>query len=141
MPIKPFVVLSVEDDEDDQFLLQASFAEKDRLFELKMVSNAHQAYELLFEEEMWPAIILLDINMPGLNGLGLLEKIRNDPRLKKLPVLMLTTSDAESHVNLAYHLGVNGYVVKPDSYKKLENFWDSVESFWLQSTRLPSQPE
>lgn len=136
-----FLIVSAEDDEDDRYLLQESFEQAPRNFSLVFAHNGDEAWQLLTQDSVWPSLLLLDINMPGLNGLALLERIRNDEKLRTLPVLILTTSDDEKVVEKAYRLGVNGYVVKPSQFEQLEHFWISVESFWLKSTQLPTKPE
>lgn len=103
-----FLIVSAEDDEDDRYLLQESFEQAPRNFSLVFAHNGDEAWQLLTQDSVWPSLLLLDINMPGLNGLALLERIRNDEKLRTLPVLILTTSDDEKVVEKAYRLGVNG---------------------------------
>ncbi|OZI09468.1 hypothetical protein BWI93_03950 [Siphonobacter sp. BAB-5385] len=135
-----FLIVSAEDDEDDRFLLRESFNEAPRNFVLEFVNNGEEAWQLLTQAGTWPSLLLLDINMPGLTGLSLLERIRKDEQLKTLPVLILTTSEDSKVIQTAYRLGVNGYVVKPSHYVELKDFWDSVQKFWLQTTHLPQKP-
>ena len=140
MPRSSFLIVSAEDDEDDRFLLKESFDESPRNFTLEFANNGEEAWELLTQVGKWPSLLLLDINMPGLNGMALLERIRKDEKLKTLPILMLTTSDDQVIIDRAYRLGANGYVVKPSSFEDLKHFWSSVQSFWLQATHLPDKP-
>lgn len=140
MPRTAFLIVSAEDDEDDRFLLRESFDESPRNFTLEFANNGEEAWQLLTGAGKWPSLLLLDINMPGLNGLSLLERIRNDEKLKTLPILMLTTSEDQTVIDKAYRLGANGYVVKPSSYEDLKYFWNSVQTFWLQTTHLPDMP-
>ncbi len=136
-----FLIVSAEDDEDDRFLLKESFEASPRNFTLVFAQTGDEAWDLLKHAGVWPSLLLLDINMPGLNGLSLLERIRKDEQLKTLPILILTTSEDQKIIDKAYELGVNGYVVKPSQFEQLEHFWNSVESFWFQTTQLPSKPE
>jgi CheY-like chemotaxis protein len=85
-----------------------------------------------------PDLILLDLNMPRMNGLELLEELKRDPGLRMIPVNILTTSDAGSDITTSYDRGANAYLVKPDSYSDFKILLAELVSFWLERSRLPS---
>jgi CheY-like chemotaxis protein len=85
-----------------------------------------------------PDLILLDLNMPRMNGLELLEEIKRDPRLRMIPVNILTTSDASSDIDNSYERGANAYLVKPDGFGDFKKLLAELVNFWLERTRLPS---
>ncbi|MDQ1090113.1 MULTISPECIES: response regulator [unclassified Siphonobacter] len=136
---KPLVILVVEDDEDDRELLQIAFNEGDYKGELFFANDGEHAWQLLNDGSVEPSLLLLDINMPRLNGMELLEKLKSTLRFKALPVLMFTTSSNEGMVRKAYELGANSYVVKPQNFQRLSEIWDQVYSYWTQMIQLPSR--
>ncbi len=127
----------VEDDEDDRELLQIAFNEGDYKGELVFANDGEHAWQLLKNGEVDPSLLLLDINMPRLNGMEFLERIKSSPEFKALPILMFTTSSNESMIRQAYELGANSYVVKPQNFQRLTEIWDQVYSYWTQMIQLP----
>ncbi|PCI92904.1 two-component system response regulator [Candidatus Aerophobetes bacterium] len=84
-----------------------------------------------------PGIILLDLNMPKVDGREALAKIKSDPKLKSIPVIVLTSSKAEEDIAKAHDLGVNSYIQKPVDNKGLETIFKSLEVYWFNTVRLP----
>jgi CheY-like chemotaxis protein len=84
-----------------------------------------------------PSLILLDLNMPKKDGREALKEIKNNPELRSIPVIILTTSKATEDVNLCYGLGANGYIVKPNSFSELANTLKILTKFWLDVVTLP----
>ncbi len=82
---------------------------------------------------------MLDLNLPGLSGLEVLSAIKNDNRLKSIPVVILTTSDANTDISKSYELGVNCYVTKPIGLKEFVKIVNSIEDFWFTVVQLPDK--
>ena len=135
-------VMVVDDDELDRDLVGESFQEGKLVTELVMAEDGEQALDMLFQRNghadfQSPDIILLDLNMPKLNGLEVLEKIKKDPVLKVIPVVMLTSSRTDEEVLKSYGLGANCFLQKPLDPDKLTQVIRNFESFWLKLVRLP----
>lgn len=143
---RPLVeILLVEDSEPDILLTQEAFAEAQVRNRLHVARDGDEAIEFLRRQGEHagaprPDVILLDINMPRKNGLEVLAELKADPKLASIPVLMLTTSQAETDVTNAYARHASGYVIKPVGF---ENFLDAIrafENFWLTFVRFPPRP-
>ncbi|MBS3810074.1 MAG: response regulator [Desulfobacterales bacterium] len=130
------VVLVAEDDPDDRFLIQQAFHESGISGALHFVEDGQQLLDYLFRRARhpdaasfsWPACILLDLNMPRKNGRQALREIREDPELKGLQVVVLTTSASKEDKKFCYELGVSGYVTKPGSFGELMDFMKKIET-------------
>ena len=85
-----------------------------------------------------PSLILLDLNMPNVNGTEFLERLRDEPELNSIPVVILTTSDDERDIAASYALGANAYLVKPSAFDDLVSVAQIVKAHWLETVRLPS---
>lgn len=110
--------------------------------QLHHVTDGEQALQYLFNEEPYtnairPDLILLDINMPKLNGIEVLKKVRSTPHLSGIPVVMLTTSRSEEDVIKSYNLHANCYVSKPVDFSSFIEVVSSIEDFWFSVVRLP----
>ena len=142
MPNTTIEILLVEDSEPDILLTQEAFEDASVKNRLHVARDGEEALCFLkrqgtYQDAPRPDVILLDINMPRKNGLEVLQEIKADPELASIPVLMLTTSQAEDDVRNAYARHANGYVVKPVGF---ENFLDAIrafEHFWLTFVRFP----
>ncbi|MFC3860406.1 response regulator [Deinococcus antarcticus] len=142
MPNTTVEILLVEDSEPDILLTQEAFEDASVKNRLHVARDGEEALCFLKRQGTYqgaprPDVILLDINMPRKNGLEVLQEIKADPELASIPVLMLTTSQAEDDVRNAYARHANGYVVKPVGF---ENFLDAIrafEHFWLTFVRFP----
>lgn len=86
-----------------------------------------------------PDVILLDLNMPRMDGREALEQIKSDPTLRKIPVVVLTTSEADQDIVQTYDLGVNAFVTKPVTFDGLVNAIKVMSDFWFEIVRLPPQ--
>ena len=89
-------------------------------------------------EAVKPDIIFLDLNLPKMNGLEVLEKIKADNSLKSIPVVILTTSNSQEHIARSYHLSANCYVTKPVDFDNFLNVVKTIESFWFNVAKLPA---
>ena len=132
----PITILLVEDDEVDVMNIRRAFKKNKIDNPLHLAENGLEALEQLRGGAIVPKpkVILLDINMPKMNGIEFLREIRKDPELKSLSVFVMTTSNEDSDKIEAYDLNVAGYILKPlsfenfvDAVKKLSNFWSIIE--------------
>jgi CheY-like chemotaxis protein len=131
----------VEDNEGDILLTKEAFEECKVQSELSVARNGKEALDMLFKRPPFtnairPDLILLDINLPIFNGHEVLRQIKNDPNLKKIPVIMLTTSSNEKDLAQAYDNHCNSYVKKPLDIAEFLNAVLKIEEFWLQLTTL-----
>jgi CheY-like chemotaxis protein len=143
-PGEPIVILLVEDDPGDVVLVREAFDHDKVRNELRVASDGVYALEQLRDAERpVPDLILLDLNLPRMDGRELLEKIREDPRLTRIPVVVLTTSDAEADILRSYELHANAYVTKPVDLNRFLKVVREIDNFFVTVVKLPSrmQPE
>lgn len=141
MNLKLAHILLVEDNEGDILLTIEAFEESKLETHVSVARNGKEALDFLnkrgeFSNAQKPDLILLDINIPIFNGLEVLEEIKEDERLKKIPVIMLTTSSNQKDIDRAYKNYCNSYVKKP---LEMEEFMEAIlkiEEFWLQLSVL-----
>ena len=140
--MKPCILVA-EDDADDRFLLQNAFSDLKILDTVSFVNDGVELLEQLnhrladASRNPLPGLILLDLNMPRKDGRQVLAEIKNDPKLRFIPVLVFTTSSASGDIEEAYRLGANSYIVKPNDYAELADLVKIVSDFWLCSAKLP----
>lgn len=139
--MKPVHILLVEDNEGDIVLTLDAFEESKIRTNISVVKNGRDALDFLgkrgdYANESKPDLILLDINIPILNGHEVLSEIKQDPELKKIPVIMLTTSSNQKDINLAYENHTNSYVTKPIEMEDFLKAILRIEEFWLQLSKL-----
>ena len=137
-----YPILLVEDNPDDVLITQRAFKKGMIKNKLYTVENGIEALKFLHKEEEYsdapvPALILLDINMPLMNGFQVLEKIKNDDELQKIPVIMPTTSERDSDIEKAYSLGCNSYIVKPVNFQKFLEVVVNAQEYWLKISKIP----
>ena len=138
-------ILLVEDDPNDALLVTKAFQKTLAGIPLHAVVNGQEAVNYLKGEGLYadrarypfPDIVLLDLKMPLMNGFDVLRWIRQQPRLKRLPVIVLTGSVQDSDARLAYEVGANSYVIKPTDFNRLLETMKILGSFWLGGTKLP----
>lgn len=140
--VKPVEVLLVEDDPGDVELTQEAMAESKLVAKLHVVENGVEALAFLRSEEPYtgqkrPDLILLDLNMPKMDGRTLLRELKADERLKLIPVVILTTSKAEEDIIKSYGLGANCYITKPVGLDQFTTVVSSIEDFWFTVVKLP----
>jgi len=138
---KPVHILLVEDNEGDILLTKEAFEECQVKTNISVAKNGQEALDFLYKKGTFktaekPDLILLDINIPIYNGHEVLEKIKNDVVLKKIPVIMLTTSSSKKDINKSYENYCNSYVEKPLNISEFLNAILKIEQFWLQLTTL-----
>ena len=135
-------ILLVEDNEGDILLTLEAFKELKVKNNVTVVKDGVEAIEFLKKEGPYldgtvPHLILLDINMPRLNGIEVLEFIKKDEKLKKIPVVMLTTSSSESDIAECYDKAANCFITKPLDFGKFLSVVEGIESFWFTIAKLP----
>lgn len=143
--LKVIRILMAEDNDMDVFLVRAAFEQGRLAVHLDVTENGVDALAFLrgegpYVEAQRPDLVMLDINMPRMDGLSTLKAIREDPALRMLPVIMLTTSDAESDVLRRNENFANAYIVKPISMDSFFSVVRTFEQFWFSVVRLP-RPE
>lgn len=141
--MNPYILVA-DDDADDRFLLENAFKEEKITNAVLYFKDGVELIDHLTrkvtetEEELTiPGLILLDLNMPRKDGRQVLKEIKNNPRLRFIPVLVFTTSEAEKDIEESYQLGANSYIVKPNDYTKLTDLIKAIRDFWLGSVTLP----
>lgn len=136
--LKP--ILLVEDDDTDALIARQAFKDIEVANEVVHKVDGEYALEYLRDESnKKPGIILLDLNMPRMNGFELLKIIKADAELKKIPVVILTTSNMKQDISESFKLGVAGYIVKPLNYKQLLEAIKTINQYWDLS-KLPNKP-
>ncbi len=142
--MRPIEILLVEDNQGDIRLTQEAFKEGKVLNNMSVVEDGEQAILYLrkqgkFVDAVIPDIILLDLNLPKKDGRQVLHEIKTEPHLKRIPVIILTTSAAEQDILEAYDNNANCYIRKPVDLNKFIEVVQKVEDFWLTIVKLPSQ--
>ncbi len=130
-------VLFVDDDPDHAVLITRAIKESDKTAEIQTASDGTEALALLRSAEDAPDLVLLDINMPGLSGLDVLARIKEDAALRRLPVVMLTSSELSSDIARAYELGASGYISKPSLVHDLRAVLGNTLLYWSAMKRAP----
>ncbi len=144
MKKEPVVILLADDDPDDRELTQRALQRSRVRNTVHCVEDGEELLEYLRREGRFadsdaprPGLILLDLNMPRMDGREALEQIKKDPKLRKIPVVVLTTSDAEQDIVRSYDLGVNAFVTKPVTFEGLADVIRVMSDFWFEIVRLP----
>lgn len=145
--VREIVVLMADDDEDDRLLAQDALRESGSPHDLRFVSDGVELFEYLEERGAYadpqsaprPDIILLDLNMPRLDGREALRVLKLDPRWRRTPVVVLTTSKAEEDVLRSYDLGANSYIPKPVTFEGLVEVMRNLARYWSDTVQLPPE--
>ena len=141
MLMRKFSILIAEDDPDDRFLLKKAFEENKAEETIVFVENGIKVLEYLKEirqsNHAYPNLIILDLNMPFKNGKDVLQELKEDSALKKIPVIIFSTSSNETVIDKCYQLGANTYIIKPISFEQLLKVVERLKSYWLQTASLP----
>ncbi|MBE9161015.1 MULTISPECIES: response regulator [Microcoleaceae] len=142
---KSFTLLIANDDEDTRFLMQEAMREVRLTIKIKFVENGEQVLDYLYGRgeyagiSNWhqPDLILLDLNMPRLDGRETLTSIRADPDLQQIPVVILTTSHRSGDILLCYSLGANSFISKPVTFEGLVEVMKTLCKYWFEIVSLP----
>lgn len=140
--IKPIDILLVEDSPADVDLTREALSDAKVFNELHVVDDGVQALAFLHREGAYadaprPDLILLDLNLPKKDGREVLAEIKQDPSLRRIPVVILTTSEAEQDILKSYDLHANCYITKPVDLEQFVTVVQSIENFWLMIVKLP----
>jgi len=142
---QPVNILLIEDDEGDIRLAKEALKEGKILNRLFIVEDGVEALDFLYRRGKYadpsksprPGLILLDLNLPKMNGLDVLRSIKSDPELRRIPVIILTTSKEEEDIIKSYDLDANSYITKPVDHEKFIEAVHSLRHYWLTVVTLP----
>ena len=142
---KMITIVLADDDADDRKLTEDAFAENRLVNQLHFVEDGEELMDYLhrrgkyepLRSEPLPGLILLDLNMPRKDGREALKEIKADPELRRIPIVVLTTSKAEEDIVRTYDLGVNSYVTKPVTFKSLVELVKVLGRYWFEVVELP----
>ena len=143
--LEPITILIADDDPDDRLLVEDAFEEVQLENAFAFVEDGEQLMDYLHQRGAYrelagsppPGLILLDLNMPKKDGRQALREIKEDPDLRSIPVVILTTSQAEEDILRSYNLGANSFIVKPVTFDKLVDIIHKVTNYWFQIVRRP----
>ncbi len=136
--VEPIHILLVEDNPGDARLAVEALTEGKITNNISVVQDGVEAIDFLRDEKnQRPDLIFLDLNLPKMNGKEVLAIIKNDQKLKRIPVIILTTSDADQDISATYDLQANCYITKPVGFDQFIEVIQSVENFWLSVVKLP----
>ncbi|WP_026736528.1 response regulator [Fischerella sp. PCC 9605] len=138
-------ILMADDDEDDCMLAREALAESRLANDLHIVRNGEELMDYLYQRGRYadpkssprPGLILLDLNMPKKDGREALKEIKNDPELRQIPVVVLTTSKAEEDIYRTYDLGANSFIIKPMTFAALVEVMRTIGKYWFEIVELP----
>lgn len=138
----PIEILLAEDNGDDILIIQEALGESKLLNLVKVVWDGEQALAYLrregeFKNSHLPGLVLLDINMPKKNGLEALQEIKNDPKLRHLPVVMMTVSERDEDIVKSFSYGACSYIKKPVDFEKLKEVVKNFELYWTLVSKIP----
>ncbi|HVV01983.1 MAG TPA: response regulator [Verrucomicrobiae bacterium] len=144
-PVKPNVIVMAEDDIDDQLLVKEALAECNWDADLRFVENGEELLDYLLHRGKYeatnasprPGLILLDLNMPRKDGRSVLREIKGTEELRRIPVVVLTTSKADTDIETIYQLGANSFISKPVQFDGLVNLMRLLGQYWFQAVQLP----
>jgi CheY-like chemotaxis protein len=143
MLLESIEILVVEDDLGDVELIKESLKMSKFKVVISHVSDGHECMEYLMKQGPYktvkkPDVVLLDLNLPKKDGRQVLAEMKTDPLLKKIPVVILTTSDNEGDINKAYALGANCFVTKPVDFEQIKKIVNEIAEFWFTVVKLPA---
>lgn len=133
-----------EDDADDRLLARDALAECGLRDDLRFVENGEELLDYLLQRGKYdaqtprPGLILLDLNMPVKDGREVLEEIKTNAALRQIPVVVLTTSRADTDIDRIYNLGANSFITKPVRYDSLVEVMRAISQYWLRIVELPA---
>ncbi len=138
-------ILMADDDEDDYMLVREALAESRLAIDLRIVRDGEELMDYLYRQGRYadpnisphPGLILLDLNMPKKDGREALREIKNDPELRSIPVVVLTTSKAEEDIYRTYNLGANSFIIKPVTFAALVEVMKAIGKYWFEIVELP----
>ena len=139
-------ILMADDDDDDYLLTKKALKQSKLLNELIRVRDGEELLQYLRHEGDYkestqgkPGVILLDLNMPKMDGREALRELKSDPELKDIPVVVFTTSKAEEDIFRSYQLGVNSFITKPVNFDNLIQVMQALGRYWFEIVELPAK--
>lgn len=144
---KPITLLMAEDDEDDRMFAEEALEESRLANDLYTVENGEELVQYMRGEGEYadrdtyplPDLILLDLNMPKMDGREALHEIKHDPGIRQTPVVVLTTSQAEEDIYKTYDMGVSSYISKPVTFENLVKVMQVLGQYWFEIVKLPQR--
>lgn len=144
-PRKPFTILMADDDADDRDFTRSAMEESRLVNDLRCVEDGEELLDYLHRRGRYadpkdsprPGLILLDLNMPRLDGREALREIKADPKLRNIPIVVLTTSKTEEDILRSYNLGANCFITKPVTFEGLVDVVKVLDKHWFQLVELP----
>ena len=144
---KPITIVLAEDDPDDRLMAVEALEESRLANDLHIVEDGEELMDYLYHRgkfeglKNWylPGLILLDLNMPKKDGREALKEIKADANLRRIPIVVLTTSDEEEDIYRTYDLGVNSFITKPVSFESLVEIMKMLKLYWFEIVELPSE--
>ena len=142
---QPIIILMADDDADDRMLTKDALEESRVLNELRFVEDGEELMDYLNQRGKYadpkdaprPGLILLDLNMPRKDGREALKEIKEDPNLRRIPVVIMTTSKAEEDVFRSYDLGASSFITKPVTFDRLVELMKAMGQYWVEFVELP----
>lgn len=146
---RPITILMADDDADDRLMTREAFAESRLANDLRFVEDGEELLDYLKRRGKYadpvssprPGLILLDLNMPRKDGREALREIKADPQLKRIRVVVLTTSQAEEDIYRTYELSAASYITKPVTFEGLIEVMKTLGKYWLEIVELPGDAE
>ena len=146
--VKPLTILMADDDADDRLLAHDAIAECGLEAELRCVENGEELLDYLQRRGKFsdpatsprPSLILLDLNMPRKDGREALREIKSNPEFRRTPVVVFTTSKADTDIGQIYDIGANSFISKPVSFESLVEVMKTLGRYWCATVRLPFKP-
>lgn len=141
----PINILIAEDDPNDRLLTQEALAESQTAAELDFVADGHELLQFLHRQGTYaaragaplPGIILLDLNMPRMDGRQVLQKLKADPVLRRIPVVIMTNSRDDEDISYTYQHGASSYILKPRGFDDLVTLMEEICRYWFRTVELP----
>ena len=145
METKHFTVLLVEDDLNDIFLVKRAFKLARLITPLQVVTDGEEALHYLRGDGKYadrqahplPQLVVMDIKMPRMTGFEVLEWVKHDGTLRRIPIVIVSSSDQPADINRAYELGANAYMVKPMDFRAVEHLFESITHYWALECAKP----
>jgi len=133
----PVTIIMADDDLEDQLLVKEAFKENCSCVRLLFVNDGQELLTYLDEVVILPGLILLDVNMPNIGGIEALKRIKHNPKLINIPIIIFTTSSNKELILDSYCVGANSFINKPDSFNRLVDIVDVVSKYWCNIVALP----
>ena len=144
-PSRSYLILMVDDDPEDSLLVREALGETGYRHQLRFLYNGEELLDYLHRRGKYvdqqssprPDLILLDLKMPKMEGKEVIRQLKSDPLLKRIPIVVLTTSTAQDDICSAYQTGVNSYVTKPVTFRELVDIMKGLGKYWFEVVKLP----